>query len=65
MPLLNTQEMAASLSISKSTLLDLVNAGEIPVIRLSEQILRYDEAEVLAAVKAAKPKSDKYEEGSE
>jgi excisionase family DNA binding protein len=58
MPLLNTKEMAEVLQVSTATLLTLVNGGEIPVIRIAEQILRYDETDVMEALKKKEEKTN-------
>jgi predicted site-specific integrase-resolvase len=50
--------MAEVLQVSTATLLTMVNRGEIPVIRIAEQILRYDETDVMDALKKKEEKTN-------
>ena len=50
--LLTTEELADRLAISPRTVVEWARAGQIPEIRASSRIRRFDYADVVAALKA-------------
>jgi excisionase family DNA binding protein len=56
-PLLTTPELAEKLRVNRNTIVIWAKNGQIPSVRLGSKTLRYDLAEVLAALKANSAKA--------
>ena len=50
--LLTTEELAARLKLETSTIREWARSGKIPVLRLSAKVLRFNLAEVMAALQS-------------